>query len=95
MNIINNIVDKNEHGVIEQGVYIGGPIMTGGTRVRKNPLIGTDSAIYLPSTDATESLVNAISMGGNKIDNKDLEKARKSMSCYLSDFKRLNLLNFF
>jgi hypothetical protein len=25
MNKINNIVDKNEHGVVEQGVYIGGP----------------------------------------------------------------------
>jgi hypothetical protein len=33
MNKINNIVDKNEHGIVEQGVYIGGPIMTGGTRV--------------------------------------------------------------
>ena len=88
MNKINNIVDKNEHGVVEQGVYIGGPTMTGGTRVRKNPLIGTDSATYLPSTNATESLVDAISMGGSKIDNKELEKARQSMSNYLSGVKK-------
>ena len=69
MNKINNIVDKNEHGVVEQGVYICGPVaMSGGTRDRKKPLIGTDSASYLPSTNATESFVDAISMGGsNKI----------------------------
>jgi hypothetical protein len=89
MNTINNIVDKNEHGVVEQGVYIGGPVaMTGGTRVRKNPLIGTDSATYLPSTNTTESLVDSISMGGSKIDNKELEKARQSMSNYLSGVKK-------
>jgi len=88
MNKLNNIVDKNEHGVVEQGVYIGGPTMTGGTRVRKNPLIGTDSATYLPSTNATESLIDAVSMGGSKIDNKELEKARQSMSNYLSGVKK-------
>ena len=88
MNKINNIVDKNEHGVVEQGVYIGGPTMTGGTRIRKNPLIGTDSATYLPSTNATESLIDAVSMGGSKIDNKELEKARQSMSNYLSGVKK-------
>ena len=77
MNKINNIVDKNEHGVVEQGVYIGGPgAMTGGTRIRKNPLIGTDSATYLPSTNATESLVDAVSIGGSKFhhDDKDLQR---------------------
>ena len=93
MNKINNIVDKNEHGVVKQGVYIGGPTMTGGTRVRKNPLIGTDSATYLPSTNATESLVDAISMGGSKIENKELEKARKSMSNYLSGVKKTKPMN--
>jgi hypothetical protein len=93
MNKINNIVDKNEHGVVEQGVYIGGPTMTGGTRIRKNPLIGTDSATYLPSTNATESLVDAISMGGSKIENKELEKARKSMSNYLSGVKKTKPMN--
>ena len=94
MNKINNIVDKNEHGVVEQGVYIGGPVaMTGGTRIRKNPLIGTDSATYLPSTNATESLVDAISMGGSKIENKELEKARKSMSNYLSGVKKTKPMN--
>ena len=67
INKINNIVDKNEHGVVEQGVYIGGPgATTSGTRVRKNPLTGPDSATYLPSTNATESLVDAISMGDSK-----------------------------
>jgi hypothetical protein len=35
MNRINNILDKNEHGITKHGVYIGGSIMTGGTRVRK------------------------------------------------------------
>ena len=91
MSKINYIIDKNEHGVVEQGVYIGGPgAMTGRTRVRKNPLIGTDSATYFPSTNATESLVDAVSMGGSKLhpDDKDLKKARYSMAKYLSGVKK-------
>jgi hypothetical protein len=46
--------------------------MTSGTRVGNNPFIGTDNATYLPSTNGTESLVDNISMGGSKLDNKEL-----------------------
>jgi hypothetical protein len=69
--------------------------MTGGTRVRKNPLIGTDSATYLPSNNATESLVDAVSMGGSKVhpDDKDLKKARDSMAKYLSCVKKTKPMN--
>jgi len=88
MNKINRIVDKNEHGVVEQGVYIGAPVMAGGTRVRKQTMIGTDSATYLPSTNATESLVDVISMGGAKFHDKDIKKARDSMAKYLSGVKK-------
>jgi len=45
--------------------------MAGGTIILKKTMIGTDSATYLPSTNATESLVDTISMGGSKLDDKD------------------------
>jgi hypothetical protein len=54
INKMNRIVDKDEHGVVQQGVFIGTPIMAGGTIIMKKTMIGTDSATYLPSTNATE-----------------------------------------
>lgn len=83
---INKVVDKNLYGIIEQGVNIAPAY--GGSRKQKNsmnPLIGTDSATYLPSNNAVESLVDGLSMGGSRPKaNKDLTNARKAMDKFLS-----------
>jgi len=52
-----------------------------------NPLIGTDSATYLPSNNAVKELVGVLSMGGAKPKSpmlKDLTNARKAMDKFLS-----------
>ena len=83
---INKVVDKNLYGILEQGVNIAPAY--GGSRKQNNsmnPLIGTDSATYLPSNNAVESLVGALSMGGAKPKvNKELINARKAMDKFLS-----------
>ena len=85
---INKVVDKNLYGIIEQGVNIGSPeFLHGGSRKQNymNPLIGTDSATYLPSNNAVEALVDGLSMGGSRPKaNKDLTNARKAMDKFLS-----------
>ena len=86
---INKVVDKNLHGVIEQGVYIGGPIpVSGGARNKPsfNPMVGTIMGTYTPSNNAPEALVDAISSGGAKRAPKvdlDLKRARASLQKYL------------
>ena len=86
---INKVVDKNLHGVIEQGVYIGGPVpVSGGARNKPsfNPMVGTDMGTYTPSNNAPEALVDAISSGGAKRAPKvdlDLKRARASLQKYL------------
>ena len=86
---INKVVDKNLHGVIEQGVYIGGPVpVSGGARNKPsfNPMVGTDMGTYTPSNNAPEALVDAISSGGAKRSPKvdlDLKRARASLQKYL------------
>ena len=54
---INRIVDKNLYGDIKQGVNIATATAYGGSRKQHynmNPLVGTDSATYLPSNNAVE-----------------------------------------
>jgi hypothetical protein len=90
---INKIVDKNLGGFIEQGVYIGSPqVIHGGKKQNNifNPLVGTDSATYLPSNNAVESLVDGLSMGGGKQTPmlKELKQARKSMDKFISGEKK-------
>ena len=86
---INRIVDKKIYGELEQGVNIGAPeVIKRGSRKQNysmNPLIGTDSATYLPSNNAVELLVDGLFMGGARPKtNKDLINARKAMDKFLS-----------
>ena len=89
---INKVVDKNLYGILEQGVNIA-PVY-GGSRKQNNSmnhLIGTDSATYLPSNNAVESLVDGLSMGGSRPKaNKYLTNARKAMDKFLSGERKPN-----
>lgn len=87
--VINSVVDKNLYGVIEQGVNIGVKV-SGGKKIQTgifNPMVGTDISTHAPSTNAAESLVDGVSMGGAK-PSKDLINARKAMEKYLSGEKK-------
>lgn len=65
---LNTVVDRNEGGIVEAGVFIGDPTkkQTGGSIPGKFPLPGTDTATNMYSGNAVNELVDALSMGGFK-----------------------------